>query len=167
MSKVNFYWSYPLQVSFLKSNFDYKLVETFRKEFNNYFRKYEKRIVELIKKYTGKELTKPIDVWLQHSFYPTILDPPILNIYNGDKQLTLFHLIRILIFQVLKKELKRKPKKFVDATTYGISLRIISNLFSERTVKNIIRKTEENGFKKYIWDEWEKLKILKFQKGDV
>ena len=162
--KLEICTSFSLHLSILGTKFDPKKMDSFRKAFKIYIKKYEKKVLRLISKYSGLEWKKKIiKIWLFDGWYPSISYPLLLNVYEYNKRFAFFILIHELTHNIfLEKNIVTKKGKTInmnnmEAIIELITKKVAENIFSEKIVKKLCKESEFDGTYKFIWEKEKEL----------
>jgi len=158
--KIYIYWSFVLQEYIVRSKYDEKKLQSFTYEFSKFFKKYEKKVLKYIEKYSGfKWKEKRITVWLFDGFHESIPDPFFLNVYNYDKEFMLFKFIHLLLHRILLQNGFHRftrneflDKAEFDAILYFITKRISEYFFDKNKIRELCKKSESIEHYKSVWE---------------
>lgn len=148
---IYFEWSDVLQYAILKTGHDPKKMKKFAKKLEKRFKYQEKLILGEIERLTGlKWKSKWITVCIIEGLYPSVPDPLLLNSYNWDCDLSLFQLIRMLIFNIMKENRIIEDSEKMDILTNKelndrvghATMEIAKSIFPEKKVSALQEKSE-------------------------
>ena len=159
--KIKIDWSFVLQESIIRSNYDAKKLENFKKKMEKEFLQNRQLIFQFLSKYANLSWNqKQINIWIFEGKHRSIPNPLLLNVYDYDLDFCMFEFVHMLVHNIFQDnkiyDFFEKDGQIdeieLEAFTYLITKKIAINLFLKEEVVRLIKKAEEEGFRKYIWD---------------
>lgn len=161
MININFKISYPLTEGILRHKYDHEDLMIELSKVEKIFLNKKVAIFKSFSKVTHMDFKiKELDVWLTKGVYPSISNPPLLNISKKENTI-LFDLIYILthklFFDNAFYDFIENPKGINESREEGlvylISKKVIENILSKEEFAKIIGELRSDMFNLYIWDE--------------
>ncbi|MEM2089515.1 MAG: hypothetical protein QXL88_00250 [Candidatus Pacearchaeota archaeon] len=157
--KIKIDWSFVLQESIIRSSYNEEKLKNFKKRIEKKLSRNLPLIFELLSKYTGLSWKRQeIFIWIFEGKHRSIPDPFLLNVYEYDIDFCMFELIHLLVHNIFQDNeiyfirRGRIEETELEAFTYLIAKKIVEKLYSREKVIKLLKKAEEEGFRKYIFD---------------
>lgn len=161
MININFQTSYPLSEGILKYKYNHERLEKKLSKIEKIFTENKEKIFETMFELTQMNFKyEELDIWAIEGKYPSISNPPLLNISKKEK-IVLFDLVCILthklfhennFYDFFESSMGINESK-LEGMVYLISIKILEKLFSKKELDKIKIELKSDMFNLFIWDE--------------
>ena len=151
LPEIDFTFSYILQVTLLRNEFNFERLKNSKDNIEKIFYKQQDKILGSIQKLSKLRWKENyIQVWVFTGLYDSVPSPVLINCTSGDSDTMLFELVRMLSHSIF---IQSGIQEVEDHIPYGITIKIMQELIGTTRLKDVYTKLELDTFKKPVLEK--------------